>query len=310
MTKKDHRENTVGPWAEAKLSKLESYLRYYCQVMKNQRYRTIFLDGFAGAPTARVRSYGHDDEIEWPEFDEPEDVRGGLKQFVLGSPHRALQIEHGFDYHYFFDLDDARVDMLRDLKTVYHQKHVEPRSGDANELVQAFAKAVSGKAKFRGVAFLDPYGPQLKWSTVAALAATKTMEVLINFPAHMALNRLLCVREEDRKANWEIAVSEVMGGDEWRELIYPERTSLFGELDHQKVGDAPEVLTRLYREKLGTVFAHVASPALITNTRGAPLYYLMWAGHHSKGLQGAQYVLGGHEKLSKKARSAGIGQRY
>lgn len=309
MSKRDHRENTVGPWAEAKLSKLEKYLRFYCQVMQNQRYRTIFLDGFAGAPTAKVRTHSQDAPIDWPEFDEPEDVKGGLAQFILGSPHRALQIERGFDFHYFFDLDDARVEMLRDLQTAYPDKHIDSRLGDANALVKDFAARIKGKRNFRGVAFLDPYGPQLEWGTVAALAATETMEVLINFPAHMALNRLLCISEADRRPEWEDAVSKVIGGDEWRPLVYPERVSLFGDSEPSKIGDAPDVLTRLYQKKLQSVFKHVAKPALITNTRGAPLYYLIWAGQHRKGMEGAEYILGDYSRLSKKALAAPIGNR-
>jgi hypothetical protein len=31
---------------------------------------------------------------------------------------------------------------------------------------------------------------------------------------------------------------------------------------------------------------------LITNTRGNPLYYLIWAGPHPKGLDGANHILG------------------
>ena len=39
--RKSHRENTVGPWAEQKLDALESYMKAYMNVMKNQPFRLV-----------------------------------------------------------------------------------------------------------------------------------------------------------------------------------------------------------------------------------------------------------------------------
>ena len=309
MSKKNHRENTVGPWASEKLGKLEAYLRYYCRVMQNQNFMTVYLDAFAGAHLAKVRSNSHREEIEWPDFDLPDDDREEFEDFILGSPHRALGINPGFSKHYFFDLDEKRVETLHELSEFYPDKRIDPRCGDANKLVKDYANAIMGKRHIRGVAFLDPYGPQLEWETVEALAKTKTMEVLINFPAHMALNRLLCVERKDRREEWENAVSRVMGGDDWKQVVYPQSKSLFGDDLECKIDDTPTVLMKLYMSRLRTVFGHVAPPSLIRGTGGRPLYHLIWAGHHKKGLEGARYVLGEQTKLSKKAMAAPIGDR-
>jgi len=53
--KKDHQERTVGPWAAEKLDALEAYLNFYTTALKNQRFKRVFIDAFAGSPVSKVR---------------------------------------------------------------------------------------------------------------------------------------------------------------------------------------------------------------------------------------------------------------
>ncbi|MDP2064184.1 MAG: three-Cys-motif partner protein TcmP [Phaeovulum sp.] len=109
--KKDHREATVGPWAAAKLDALEAYLKFYGLALSKQKFTRVYIDAFAGACVAKVRGT---DEVNEPTpfFDDPEGS-DAQTQFILGSPVRALNIEHGFHRHYFFDLDETRAETLR-----------------------------------------------------------------------------------------------------------------------------------------------------------------------------------------------------
>lgn len=45
----------VGPWAKEKLDILARYLDFYTKVLKNQPWRTIYIDAFAGGGSAKVR---------------------------------------------------------------------------------------------------------------------------------------------------------------------------------------------------------------------------------------------------------------
>jgi three-Cys-motif partner protein len=45
--------------------------------------------------------------------------------------------------------------------------------------------------KWRAVVFLDPFGMQVPWKTIAALAQTAAIEVFLNFPVGMSIQRLL-----------------------------------------------------------------------------------------------------------------------
>ena len=163
--KKDHREDTVGPWAEEKLGALEAYLRYYCNALSKQNLTLVYIDGFAGAPISRVRQTSSA-EYEMGLWSS-EDVQR-QDQFVLGSPIRALRINPGFHRHYFFDLDERRVESLGRLEGDYPLKKIHTSVGDANALIRKLMGQIGARREVKGVAFLDPYGPNLEWQTVEA----------------------------------------------------------------------------------------------------------------------------------------------
>jgi three-Cys-motif partner protein len=291
--KKDHRENTVGPWAAAKLDALEAYLTFYGLALSKQPFTRVYIDAFAGAPMAKVRGSDVASEPS-PFFDTPEDS-DAQAQFIFGSPVRALNIEHGFHRHYFFDLDETRADTLRAATS--EREGVTVQVGDCNPLIRDLA--VNLKARnIRGVAFLDPYGAHLEWATLEALAATGTMEVVVNFPVAMAINRLI-TKSGNVPEKWSDQLNRCFGTEQWRAVAYSRQTNLFGDEVTTKNRGVTERLLDLYMTRLGKIFPHVATPRLIRNTRKSPLYYLIWAGPNKLGKRGADHILRQGEKVPK-----------
>lgn len=290
--KKGHRENTVGPWAAAKLDALEAYLKFYGTALSKQPFIRIYIDAFAGACVTKVRVNDAASEPS-PFFDELDDTTAQA-EFIIGSPIRALSVPNGFHQHYFFDLDETRAETLRDL--VEGRDGVKVQVGDCNPLIRELAPALK-KRNLRGVAFLDPYGAHLEWTTLEALADTGTMEVVINFPVAMAINRLI-TRSGDVPEKWSDQLTACFGTDEWRKVAYSRETDLFGNEVTKKNGGVAERLLDLYVRRLKDLFPHVAKPRLIRNTRKAPLYYLLWAGPNKLGLKGAEYILRQGEKVT------------
>lgn len=292
--KKDHRENTVGPWAAAKLDALEAYLKFYGTALSKQSFMRVYIDAFAGACVTKVRGSGVTVEPS-PFFDEVDDTEA-QEEFILGSPVRALNVPNGFHRHYFFDLDATRAETLRAVTE--GRDGVTVQVGDCNPLIRKLAPSLKAR-NIRGVAFLDPYGAHLEWATLEALADTGTMEVVINFPLAMAINRLI-TRFGNVPERWAEQLTACFGTDDWNNIAYSREPDLFGTEITTKNRDAAERLLDLYVGRLKTLFPFVDKPHLIRNTRKAPLYYLIWAGPNKLGLKGAAYILRQGERVKKR----------
>jgi three-Cys-motif partner protein len=289
--KRDHRENKVGPWASAKLDALESYLKFYGTALSKQRFTRIYIDAFAGACVAKVR--GTSLALE-PSlfFDEIDDTKA-QEEFILGSPIRALNLPYGFHRHYFFDLDETRADTLRSVAS--GRDDVIVHVADCNPLIQELAPSLKSP-HIRGVAFLDPYGAHLEWATLEALAKAGTMEVVINFPLAMAINRLI-TRSGQLREGWVDQLDACFGTNAWYDIAYIRERDLFGDEIMSKKRDVTALLLDLYISRLKSIFRFVAKPRLIRNSRNGPLYYLIWAGQNKLGLTGADYILSQGEKI-------------
>lgn len=283
----DSPEAEVGPWAREKLGALSHYLEFYTKVLKKKHWKTIYIDAFAGGGRARIRqakdglANGFFEEVETP---------SELLEFIKGSPRVALDVANPFDSYIFIDADPKRIRLLEAIKDEYGtSRRVFIRPGSASEQIGWALSFKPKKASHRGVAFLDPFGAHLEWDSIVSLAATGVFEVLINFPWHMALNRLMTLNSEIPE-NWR-AQLDAFFPPGWYSHAYENKVDLFGAAGFCKREDARDRVLTFYLDALKAEFGYVASPRLIRNTRGGPLYYLIWAGPHSKGREGADYIL-------------------
>ena len=294
-------DGTVGPWAKEKLGCLRDYLEAYTTVLKGQSRWCegyYFVDAFAGAGRAPVRKSQsrHDNKSGdlfgyAPHSDEE-------REYVDGSPRVALSIKHPFSAYLFVEKDEARAEHLHSIRSEYPDRVIRIRSGDANEILlnRLVKNPRIDWQRSRAIVFLDPFGMQVSWDTIQELAGTGAIEVIINNPIQMAIQRLLR-RDGDIPKTWRERLDNHFGSDGWQQAAYHPSKDLFGERSH-KVQDSSTELARLYNGRLASLFGHAASPRLVRNTRGSPLYYLHWAGPNATGLRIAEYVLGQGETLA------------
>jgi three-Cys-motif partner protein len=298
MTKKS-KDRSVGPWAKEKLEALGQYLTFYTTVLKKQGHwlrGTIFVDAFAGPGLSRVRT--KEKAVNPPGLlgSDPESDKAEA-EFLKGSPRVALDITNPFTSYIFVERDPVRIVELNKLKAEYgSSRAIVVQEGDANAALQTWLASAIDWKHYRAVVFLDPFGMQVPWTTIEALAKTKAVEVLINFPLGMAIQRLL-TKSGDIPAGWQKSLDTFFGSPDWRGLVYEESTDLFGPKVRKISGSAIKLL-QWYRGRLKTIFGHVSTARLIKNTRGNPLYYLIWAGPNATGLKGAEHILSKGEKVS------------
>jgi three-Cys-motif partner protein len=295
---KRRRDDTVGPWAREKLDALREYLNFYTTVLKNQSHwlrGTIFFDAFAGPGLSRVRK--KDDLIEPVSlFGADAETAKASAEFLKGSPRVALEIINPFGRYIFVERDPQRAAELKSLQTEYGEKFsIEVKEDDANTALNEWLESGIDWHVHRAVVFLDPFGMQVPWTTIEGLAATQAIEVLINFPMGMAVNRLL-TRSGEIDIGWQASLDAFFGSGEWRAIAYEQKTDLFGA-HRDKTDDASQKILEWYRARLSEAFGHVSGARLIRNTRGNPLYYLIWAGPNATGLKGAEHILRKGERV-------------
>src|SRR3546814_12861976 len=110
--------------------------------------------------------------------------------------------------------------------------------GEANSSIQEQMRKVGGFdwKSTRAVAFLDPFGLQVPWSTIEALSKTKAIEVIVNLPVGMAIQRLL-PNSGDFAPDKRERLSEYFGSPEWEAVLYGESSGLFGvRSEERRVG--------------------------------------------------------------------------
>ncbi len=289
----------VGPWAQEKHERLRKYLSAYTRIMAKQSFRYVYVDAFAGPGRARVRASTHDDPT-YDIFNLGEEFRKDeeAKQLLDGSPVVALDIEPPFTHYVFLEREPDRVEMLEKLEHQYKgRRQIVIRRGDCNDYLNH--KLVDNPQIdwriWRAVVFLDPFGMQVSWKTIARLAATRAIEVFLNFPVGMSIQRLLR-RDGKFTERQRRKLDDYFGDPGWFDVVYPKSPGLFGDT-RSKAEDAERRLVEWYRGRLRDAFGFVSDAFLIRNSHGGHLYFLIFAGPNKTGAKIASYILGSGSRL-------------
>ena len=294
------KDNSVGPWAAEKLESLERGLDYYTTYLKNKSYwQKIYVDAFAGPGLSVVRTRPREEKLivdanmgdlfgQTGPAEAADPVEEEVR-YLKGSPRVALDLKNPFDRYIFIERDPNRLAELEAMKASYdNTRKIDIRPGDANEVLTDILNSGFSKRTHRAYIFLDPFGIHVPWSTIEALAATEAIEVMLNFPLGMAIRRMLPKRGRVPEG-WSTSLDTFFGSSDWYQHAYTGETDLAG--DPIKREDSEVRLLTWYRDRLRFAFGFVSEAQLITNTRGNPLYYLIWAGPRAEGLKGANYIL-------------------
>src|SRR6185437_2319396 len=124
---------------------------------------------------------------------------------------------------------------------------------------------LSYASRKRAIAFLDPFGMQLQWQTMAQIASTKTIEIMLNFPV-MAINRgVLRQRPELISKSDKARLDEFWGTSDWTLDLYEEEKTLFGTEVVKKRLSGKE-MGAVFCKRLSEVFPYCSEPLLMTNS--------------------------------------------
>jgi len=258
-----------GAWTERKLSVVRRYLEIYARALKNQTFQRIYVDAFAGTGDRVQKMRAATPFLDLPEFD----------AVAKGSARIALEVKPPFHRYVLIERATRRASQLASLKSEYANRNIEIRNADANDAIKELCKAIDWRTA-RGVVFLDPYGLQVTWDTLIAIARTGALDVWILFPSGMGLNRLLTKSGKIRQ-EWQNTLDRSLGTADWREAFYRNEAEadLFGGTRSRVVKDAdPSKLEKFYLNRLRTIFPIVSSACVrLTNSKDQTMYLLCFA---------------------------------
>jgi three-Cys-motif partner protein len=277
-----------GNWTTAKLDVLAKYLKSYTTALqdkpsKEHPFRKGYIDAFAGTGYRDARrdddAAGSSQTLLLPDLAEKEP-----QELLDGSARLALKTEPRFDRYVFIERSAERCTQLEALKTEFPHlaNDIQIRQGDANKEIQNLCD--KDWTSHRAVLFLDPYGMQVEWTTIEAIAKTKSIDLWLLFPLGIGVNRLL-TKSGDIPESWRRRLNLLLGNETWYDEFYrvERKRTLFGEADHV-VKATTETIGRYFNERLKSVFAAVADqPRVLRNSAHCPLYLLCFAVGNEKG---------------------------
>jgi len=273
-----------GDWTAEKLERVRKYLVAYATIMSKKHFRFAYIDAFAGTGY-RTKAKSSDPSFLFPELLEDES-----QEFLDGSARIALQVKPRFHKYIFIESDPKRYAELEKLREEFPalRDDIIFEPSDANTYLQDLCENRDW-SKRRAVLFLDPYGMQVTWSTIEAIASTRAIDLWILFPLGIGVNRMLPRRGGINEA-WRRKLDMIFGTTDWYESFYRTEVTqgFFGEqTSTEKISDF-DTVGQYFVKRLKTVFVGVAeNPRPLFNSRNIPLYLLCFASGNPRGAETA-----------------------
>ena len=281
----------------AKTTGIAAYLQRYTIALKEKPskekpFRKAYIDAFAGTGYREERREEEQQErqgLPFPDLAEPE-----TQELIEGSAKLALQTQPSFDKYIFIERNAGRCLQLEGLKYEFPSlaKLIDIRCGDANVRIRDICDA--NWESHRAVLFLDPYGMQVEWKTIEAIAATRAIDLWLLFPLGMGVNRLL-TKSGEIPTPWRKRLDDLLGTEAWYDEFYRvEKTPTLFRSDQEHVVKASmATIGRYFVERLKSIFPGVAEePGVLRNSTNNPLYLLCFAASNERGAPVALRIAG------------------
>jgi three-Cys-motif partner protein len=204
------------------------------------------------------------------------------KSVVLGSPLIALTTENHPTQFRFNEFDSELKKALdQRISACPLKDRVKTFQADVNGVVTPICDeirerdrqaAVNRQWSTLNIAFLDPEGLELHWSTVEQLASMKRMDLIINFSTS-GLERVI-------GAGYFESVDRFFGTSQWKTVYNPSDDSTV----HRRV------LIDFYRQRLERFGYHIdidpefgGDEITVSNSKNRQIYSLIFASKHPLG---------------------------
>ena len=270
-----------GSWTEQKAQIVEKYTQAYLQIMKERPWKTLYFDGFAGAGSIEI---SNSKEIE-------------------GVAKRILKINNptSFDLYYFVELSASKAASLKKMvKKDFPEKEkfVFIVQQDCNQKLADLSVFLNkNKNEFRVLAFIDPYGMELRWESVERLKGYG-LDLWLLLPT--GLGTRLLTRSGRIPQKWMIKLESFLGisSETIQDTFYQKsmQTELFEEEQSLiKEKQSIQKLHTLFKNRLLSVFNYVSKPYVIRNKNNSIMYHFLLASNNRTAIKIANDIIKKYE---------------
>jgi len=257
---------------------MDNFARYftaYTLELKGQPFESVYVDAFSGTGYRSLREGAARPALLFPELAED-----GPQALLEATRRLAVRAEPRFHETTFVD----RVAQPRDL--VQELAADAPDRVDAIRLVHGEPNAVIQElcnrtwSARRGVLFLDPFGFDIEWSTIRAIARTCAIDLWLFLPVGMGVNRLS--RSGGFPASWCERIDALLGRKDWIDSLDAAQdvpSAAPSETRQTRRAKARlRVVGKALNDRLEAVFAAVApNPRVLMSATNRPLYLMCFA---------------------------------
>lgn len=272
-----------GSWTEAKMKIVVDYAKAYLVIMNKQAWaKTLYFDGFAGSGLIDVNQN---------------------EETVKGTALRILDVQQPkpFDMYYFVEKDEKyKLSLQSKIEAEYFGRNAHVVQADCNLKLMDMANYLKKHSNYTALAFIDPYGMTVNWSSIKALQGLH-IDLWILVPTGVGVNRLL-KNDKDIPEAWLIKLEQFLGlpRDEILTYFYSEKTinTLFGdETSVNKEKSTIQKVGNLYAQRLKTVFKYVSDSFVMRNSNNSIMYHFMMATNNTAALNIANDVIKPNYKI-------------
>lgn len=239
---------STGPWVHDKNYYLKRYLDIFTRgIGPKWKGKLAYVDLFSGPGRSIIR--GKEEEVE-------------------GSPFLALQFD--FAHYTFVDVPEVLATLKERLTAHSKRSRITFIQGDCNAVVEQVREAVP--ADHLTLAFVDPTGLQIRFSTISGLVENRKIDLLMTIQFGMGIRMNL---QQYTNAE-EAALTRFLGDDSWRQ-------------DVQQNGSPSQIGRRILNRylanlgKLGFTTVRDREIDIRSDQNNLLLYFMVLASRHSRG---------------------------
>lgn len=260
-----------GEWTEKKLQTLERYAGLYTKALKGH-FKVHYIDAFAGD------GEGSSKEVEILD-DQPEFFPTSNRIIIEGSASRLTNLQ--FHSLHFVEKNPDYVEKLSSLINKKGIKNGQVHHGDANTKILEILKKISHKDshkdsdKDRVLLFLDPFGLQVKWETLEAIAKQEVKcDIWYLFP-FQRINSSISNSDKTITSHMKTPLERCLGlpSEEIEPSIFDTsvEVDLFERVEKEKRKE--KGVEQLFIKRLSEAFEYVdENPICLTNTQGRHIF--------------------------------------